>query len=164
MPRLGLLKGAWSHLALVQYGHPSLKSTGLKSTHTGLPQTLGVPQWAPGKVDTSLTVLHHPHLPGCFLWQRLHCGPCTMVWGSWAPTSLSALSGPCSQSLPDVFTLLLSRISTHRAGKVRSCVASWSCHPAAIFSAEQTRGEEWGPTRGTEPPPSPSLAQDFPPG
>lgn len=50
VPRMGLLEGAWSHLALVQYGHPSLKSTGLKSSHTRLPQTLGVPQWAFGKL------------------------------------------------------------------------------------------------------------------
>lgn len=103
---MGLLKGAWSHLALVQYGHPSLKFTGLKSSHTSFPQTLGVPQWAPWEtVDTALTVLHRPHLPGCFFWQRLHCGPCTMVLGSWAPTSLSTLPGPCSRSLPDVFHL-----------------------------------------------------------
>lgn len=104
VPRMSLLRGAWSHLALVQYDHPSLKSTGLKSSHTSLPQTLGVPQWASGKLY-SLTVFYGPHLPDCFLWQRLHCGPCTMVLGSWAPSCLPALPGPCSQSLPDVFHL-----------------------------------------------------------
>lgn len=130
---MGLLKGGWSHAALVRCGHPSLKPTVLQSTHTSLSQTLDVPHWASGELHVPLTLcattlicLADPSAKAR-LWFLHHglgqlgtsspfCPARDMVW---------------SQPLPGVSALPLSRVATPRAGKARSCVAGWSCPLAA---------------------------------